>query len=205
MRPTTLLTDLDGVLRLWPKDYTALEQAHAVPPCSIAKMAFDPELLEQVITGRITDAAWRSEVVDRLRAAHPSCRAEEVVVAWSAPVGEVHDEVLRLVTRARQHCQVGLVTNATDRLRSDLLRLRLAQHFDFVVNSSEVGVAKPKPELFTRALAIARAKPEDAVFVDDALANVRAARELGIRSHHFRTPAGLADFMRSVGLLMDAA
>ena len=159
MRPTTLLIDLDGVLRLWPKDYSALEHAHDLPAGSIGRTAFEPVLLGQVITGRITDDAWRTEVKNRLRAAHPSCRADEAVIAWSEPAGEVHCEVLSLIVRAREHCKLGLVTNATDRLRNDLKRMSLTEHFDFVVNSSEMGVAKPSLEVFARALAMAGARP----------------------------------------------
>ena len=205
MRPTTILTDLDGVLRLWPKDYCALENAHDLPAGSIGKTAFSPDLLEQVITGRITDRAWRNEVKNRLRAAHPSCRVEEAVLAWSEPVGEVHQDVLDLIIRCRKHCRIGLATNATDRLSDDLQHMGLAQHLDFVVNSSELGVAKPSPKFFARALALAGASTEELLFIDDTLANVRAAEQLGIRSHHFVGAAELSELMQSVGVGTNAA
>ena len=201
MRPTALLTDLDGVLRLWPKDYSSLEQAHGLPPGAVGATAFEPDLLLRAITGRICDEAWRVEVTNRLKAAYPGCRVEDAVTAWSTPAGEVNYDTLRLISQARRTCRVGLVTNATDRLHDDLRRLGLSIHFDFVVNSSEVGVAKPKPEIFARSLAQARAKPEHVVFIDDTKANVDQARQLGMLSHHFTSADSLAHFMRSVGLI----
>jgi putative hydrolase of the HAD superfamily len=200
MIPTTIFIDLDGVLRLWPRDYSELEQAYDLPAGAIVSTAFEPTLLNQAITGRITDRAWRSEITNRLSAAYPSCRAEEAVMAWSKPVGEIHGEVLQLMVEARKHCQVGLITNATDRLSVDLQSLSLNEHFDFLINSSEVGVAKPSPEIFAHALAMAGIHASEAIFIDDTLKNVQAAEKLGIRSHHFVSAAALHEYLRSVGL-----
>lgn len=200
MRPKALLIDLDGVLRLWPGDYSALEEEHKLPVGSIGRTAFEPVILEQVVTGRITDRQWRNEVGRRLAASYSQSWAVEAVAAWSRPVGTVNRAVLHMVTLARNHCAVGLVTNATDRLSHDLRALDLAQHLDFVVNSSEVGIAKPNPGIFRLALARMGVQPDEAAFVDDTAANVSAASALGIRSCHFTSIAGLSTFMQSIEL-----
>ena len=202
---STLLIDLDGVLRLWPKDFSAIEGAHNLPAGSLAKTAFEPALFEQVATGKLSDSAWRSEVGRRLGCAHPSSRANDAVVAWSQHVGSVHAEVLRLVMDVRKKCVVGLVSNATDRLQSDLSALRLTEHLDFVINSSDVGFAKPSKNIFKHALATAGAQPGETLFVDDSLKNVRAAKALGMRAHHFSSASGLRDFMQQAGLPSNAA
>lgn len=189
------------MLRLWPGDYSALEEEHKLPIGSIGRTAFEPALLGQVVTGRITDHQWRNEVVRRLAAAYPRSLAEEAVAAWSRPVGTVNRAVLHMVTLARKHCTVGLVTNATDRLPHDLMDLDLTRHLDFIVNSSKVGIAKPSPGIFRHALARMGVQPDEAAFVDDTAANVSAASALGIRSCHFTSIAGLSTFMQSIALL----
>jgi putative hydrolase of the HAD superfamily len=203
--PTTLLLDLDGVLRLWPEDNSAIEAQHALPPGSLATVAFEANLLKQVITGTLTDDEWRAEVGRRLSEAFPDSEAHEAVAAWSTPAGSVCGNVLHLVAQARKVCKLGLVTNATDRLQRDLATLGLLEHLDFVVNSSEVGVAKPHPEVFRYALSLASAQPAQAAFVDDTPSNVAAASALGIRAHHFTSARGLRDFMHSLGLPTNAA
>ena len=205
MPPTALFLDLDGVLRLWPKDYTVLEAEYNLPPGSLAAAAFESSLLQQVITGRLSDKQWRTEVGNRLSALFPSSRAREAVGAWSAPAGSVHREILHLTTQARQVCRIGLITNATDRLPQDLAALGLTEHLDLVVNSSAVGFAKPHPEIFRYALSLASAEPSQAAFVDDMLSNVSAARALGIRAHHFTSIGGLLEFMHAIGLPSNAA
>lgn len=54
--------------------------------------------------------------------------------------------------------------------------------FEHLVDSSEVGVRKPSPEIYRLALDAMNAVPERTVFVDDHPANVDAARALGMRA-----------------------
>ena len=57
----------------------------------------------------------------------------------------------------------------------------LADRLDIAVFSSEVGVRKPDPRIFRRALAALGAEPENALFVGDRLyEDVRGAGELGM-------------------------
>lgn len=53
--------------------------------------------------------------------------------------------------------------------------------FDAVIDSSEIGVRKPHPGIYRRALeAMGGVEPERAVFLDDLDANVDAARRIGM-------------------------
>ena len=59
----------------------------------------------------------------------------------------------------------------------------LLEHVEAVVSSGEVGVAKPDPGIFERALEVARAAPDEAVHVGDSLDNdVAGARAVGLRA-----------------------
>ena len=57
--------------------------------------------------------------------------------------------------------------------------------FDAVYASHLMGLAKPDPHFFTYILDREGCPPEQAVFVDDAPANVEAAKKLGIHSFVF--------------------
>ena len=205
MPHSTVLIDLDGVLRTWPMDYSALEDTYGLPAGSIPRAAFEPGLLEQVVTGTITDHDWRCEIATRLATANPTSRAKDAIATWSRPVGEVNREVLELIIQVRKICRIGLITNATNRLVQDLEVLGLPEHFDFIINSSEVGFAKPSSEIFVHALAVAHARPDETVFIDDTLSNIASASAMGFTVHHYTGVAGLRNFIRSIGLLANAA
>jgi putative hydrolase of the HAD superfamily len=80
--------------------------------------------------------------------------------------------------------KLGLVSNAFDPgwlLHRDLEQMGLARRLDFSVFSSEVGVRKPHPAIFERALGALEVEPERTLFVGDRLyEDVRGAGELGM-------------------------
>ena len=66
-------------------------------------------------------------------------------------------------------------------------RPEFAGLFDHVVSSHDVGVAKPDPAIFRAALERLGVAAVDAVFVDDLIGHVEAARALGFTGVHFQT------------------
>lgn len=194
-----LLIDLDGVLRRWPERDAAIEAAHDLPRGSLRATAFAPELLAQAVTGRINDAQWREQVAARLRASHPGAQVDGAVRQWSQSCGEVDAAVLALLEACRPGLRRILVSNATSRLPADLDVLGLSRHFDAVVNSSEVGVAKPDTALFQAAFDRADAAPQRLLFVDDDARNVAAAAALGVNAHHYSGVASMRQWLDEAG------
>jgi putative hydrolase of the HAD superfamily len=60
----------------------------------------------------------------------------------------------------------------------------LAKHFDKMFYSAELGVEKPYPAFFH---AVNKKTDDKIVFLDDAIANVEAARSAGWTAHHYRS------------------
>ncbi len=78
--------------------------------------------------------------------------------------------------------QTALVTNNAREFR-DAWRSMLPgdELFDVVIDSSEVGLRKPNPEIFLLTLQrLGGIAPEQAVFIDDFEGNLRAAAALGM-------------------------
>ena len=100
---------------------------------------------------------------------------------------DYRDEVWTLAATYRQTGgRVGLLSNG---VREIVARIRadhdLTALFDAVVISYEVQLAKPEPEIYRVALDRLATAPGHALFVDDRLENIEAARELGIQVLHF--------------------
>ncbi|MFJ2029765.1 HAD-IA family hydrolase [Streptosporangium sp. NPDC087985] len=188
-----VLCDIDGVLRHWPAT-DDLERAHGLPAGALAAAAFTPSRLHPAITGKITDEQWRSAVAADLANACGSLgRAHTVVTAWSELVPLVDQEVVSLLTKVREVATVALVSNATTRLEADLARQRLDDLADAVVNTARVGVAKPDPRIYLIAAEHVGAPVHRCLFIDDTVANVTAAREIGMTALHYRQLEDLRD------------
>lgn len=202
MALTTLLVDLDGVLRVWSAENDIrAEQTTGLPPGAIRKAAFAPDLLLPAITGRVSDEQWRRHVTERLRRDHPSADAERAVQAWSESPGQVNEPVRTIIQACHRKARVALISNATSRLPRDLASLGLLPLFDQVINSSDIGVHKPDARIFSAALSALRAEARDVLFTDDNPQHVRAAESLGLVGHIFSNPDALEGVLKANGLM----
>ena len=115
---------------------------------------FAPALVEPAITGRTSDQTWRRLARDTLQARFPGANAQLAIDLWSESAGTVDQSVLDLVRQCRKVAKVGLVTNATSRLRTDLVTLGLLDDFDLILNSSGVGCVKPDPDIYRQGCVV---------------------------------------------------
>jgi putative hydrolase of the HAD superfamily len=100
------------------------------------------------------------------------------------------------VLKARQAgIRTGLISNSWGTHRYD--RRLLAQLFDGVVISGEVGMRKPAPEIYELGAREVALAPGACVFVDDLPFNLRPAAELGMATvHHVDTQETIATLER---------
>jgi putative hydrolase of the HAD superfamily len=194
-RPEALLVDFDGVLRAWDASRTAaVEEKHGLPAGGLMATAFEWSRLRPALVGEVTDAEWMAGVAAALG-------APEAVTEWQGYRGEVCPDVLRLVRDIRAGgYPVALATNATDRLGADLLSLSLTGEFDAVVNSSEIGAAKPAREFFAVACAAVGRPPDRCLLVDDDDRQVRGARAAGVSAYRWTGPEHLGYLRAAFGL-----
>ena len=80
-------------------------------------------------------------------------------------------------------------------------RFEFLRWFRGVLVSGEIGVIKPDPDIFELLLARFAIDPKRAVYIDDVVANVDAARPFGIHAIHFKTPTALRAQIAELGLL----
>ena len=197
-----ILTDLDGVIRIWsPEIHRKAERATGLPEGAILRSAFSDGLLPLVITGQISDDEWRRKIADQLSQDFPEANTERAVELWSASPGEVNLEVMEILRACREKAQLVLISNATSRLPSDLQRLGIAEDFDHIINSSEVGFTKPDPNIYFAALDTVEATPEQALFIDDNAGHVTAAMRLGITGHIYAGADSLRQKLNHLDLI----
>lgn len=160
-------------------------------------VAFEPDLLGAVVTGRMTQEEWEAEIVRVLARRYPDADGVAAVGTALGDVGYVDREVLALVDEVRSQVPVCLVSNASSRLHADLELLGLRDHVDFVVSSADLGVAKPDRRIFAEAARLAGVELGHCLMVDDSATITAAAEAVGMSAHTFTGPAALARWLRS--------
>lgn len=63
-------------------------------------------------------------------------------------------------------------------------KFKLHECFDAFVSSCDVKMRKPDPNIFTLALGIAQAKPEQCYYFDDRIFQVETAKKMGMNAFH---------------------
>ncbi|KAI1083270.1 haloacid dehalogenase [Whalleya microplaca] len=94
-------------------------------------------------------------------------------------------DVLSALTALRKDLGVELfvLANGTTRLQLDLVRSSgLAGTFSMLFSSELLGVYKPSPEAYEKALSLVRVLPEEAVMVAAHVYDLRAVRRLGMNT-----------------------
>jgi putative hydrolase of the HAD superfamily len=94
----------------------------------------------------------------------------------------LHDDSLPVVRELRRRgVRTALVSNCSHNTTPVVERLGLADEFDALILSFEVGARKPQPAIYTAALeALGDVVPPEAVFVDDQVPYCDGAAALGI-------------------------
>lgn len=192
---SVVVFDLDGVLREFESDVTdAIARRLGLTPAEFLELVFAHDHLVPVVTGRSTFAQWCASIRQRLvRGGVDDLRAAEGLAAWVAYRGRplaASVAVFEELVATGRACF--LFTNGTDNVPAELDQIGLGHLAAAVVNSADLGVAKPDPAAYEAAHAVierrlrAPVQPDAIVFTDDRRDNVAGAAEFGWRAVLFR-------------------
>jgi HAD superfamily hydrolase (TIGR01509 family) len=157
-----------------------LAERYGVPLKRIYNLLFDTEASIQAALGEISmEHHWRA--IHEILRVPPGERPEFTRQFWSADA--VNRELVDYLPSLREHYRLGLLSNANDDLRTMLTeRWRIADLFDDMIISTEVGLLKPDPRIYELSIRRLDVQPDEAVFIDDMPVNVEGARNSGLHA-----------------------
>lgn len=81
----------------------------------------------------------------------------------------------------------------------------LGKHVDVFLSSCNLGLAKPEPAIYERAIDIVAQPASACVFVDDRAENITPATMLGMRTIHHQTAAATREALRAAGVALTSS
>jgi putative hydrolase of the HAD superfamily len=113
----------------------------------------------------------------------------------------INESILPIVESLVGRVKLLLLSN-TNHLHMDYLRPRLPilEKFDHLVLSQELGVAKPNPKIFIRAVELAGLQAHRTAYFDDIPEFVEAARAVGIQARLFTTTEVFIHQLQELGI-----
>jgi len=179
-----VIFDYGGVLWDMRWDLTqTLELEHGIRERAIAQTLYGSETWRKLEVGVGDREAWLTEahrdletVVGReLPPLHRYWRERQHLIAPN----------IDLIRRLRPAYKTGVLSNADNTLIDRLRNVGVADLFDDIVCSADVGMAKPDARVYALAAQRLGLPPAVCVFVDDLVANIDAARAAGMQGVHF--------------------
>lgn len=188
--PRAVVFDFGGVL--WDMRWDVareLDRTHGLPRSSVFETLYRCPAWADIECGVGDPAEWADGAHRELerRAGRPLPRLHD---EWRRAQVAI-DANITLVQALRPRYRCSVLSNADLSLRARLEQeLRWHHLFDDIVVSAEVGMAKPKPEIFRLAAERLGLPSEACVFVDDWDQNVEAARAVGMQAVLHRVDQG---------------
>jgi putative hydrolase of the HAD superfamily len=132
--------------------------------------------------GVSTEDYWAAVLGGAVDPARIRALAELDTASWL----HLNPPALEAVERARgRGLRLALLSNAPHDVADAVDAAEFASIFETRIFSCRLGTVKPDPAIYERTLELLGAAAADVIFLDDRIANVEAARTLGIRAHLF--------------------
>ena len=187
-----VVSDLDGVLRVFdPALWDGLDAMTGTAAGTSMSAILGHPYLDEVVRGRGTHARWRELAAEQLVVAGSApAAAREAVDRWARTPATVDPRVRSALLELRASgTAVFVLTNGTDRVPEELAELGLEDVVGvdrrFLLNTADLGAAKPEPAAYARArrrigeVLGEEIPPASIAFLDDSQRHVEAAAQCG--------------------------
>jgi len=193
-----VLWDLGGVL-LRTEDWEprhCLDRMLDLPNGKIYELVFESEMSRKATIGEAANDElwmWVGEQLELSSDKLTLVRDE----FWSGD--QIDMELIRFIRARKTETKMGLLSNGWPSTRRFLdERWHIADIFDDMIISAEVGLAKPDRMIYQLALDRLGVEAEQTIFIDDFDENIRGARELGIHGIHFQSPQTVLEELKDL-------
>jgi len=158
---------------------------------------FQSELFQEHEIGKITPMEFRNE----LRKIIPvPITDQEIDDAWFAMLLGTPQKNLDLLKSLKREYNIFLLSNTNSIHVTMYDKIFESKHnldrefrslFKNAYYSHEIGMRKPHEEVFEFVLKDSSLNPEETLFIDDSIQNIKTAKKLGIETYHISTKNSL--------------
>ena len=202
MEINAIIFDLGGVLIDWN-------------PAYVFDKLLDDEEKKKHFFENICTSDWNEkqdagrplkEATEELVSKHPEWKEyiEAYYGKWEEMLGgpiQETVEIFKQLKESREYKIYALTNWSAELFPIALERYHFLHWFDGRVVSGEEKMRKPFPEFYQLILNRFQLKPEQTLFIDDNLRNIKAAEEIGLKTIVFESPQQLRKELVLLGIL----
>ena len=202
MKINTIIFDLGNVLIDWNPKY-------------VFDKLFDDEDRKKYFFENICTMEWNEaqdagrpikEATEELVVQYPEWKEyiEAYYGKWTEMLGgPIHDtvEIFKTLKQSGRYKLYALTNWSAETFPYALEMYEFLHWFDGRVVSGEEKMRKPHPEFYQVLLDRFDVRAEEALFIDDSVRNIQAAKKIGIKTIHFTSPEQLRNELVQQGFL----
>lgn len=114
----------------------------------------------------------------------------------------IDEEMVEIIKDLRENYIVFALTNdVSEWIQHRIEKFNLEDVFEKIISSSDLGLAKPDPEIYLHLINELNINPEEIVFIDNRIENVEAAAGLGIKAFHFTDKEKFKEWLKNEVIL----
>lgn len=159
----------------------------------VASFVENQPFMQQYEMGLISDGEFRDEI--RKIAKKP---IEDFIIddAWNAMLGAIPKARLEVLHTLRQTSKVYILSNTNSiherRFHQILADISGHSHLSYIADkvyfSHEMNLRKPDMEIYQRVIDENNLNPQETLFLDDKLENLKGAAQCGLQTYHVTSP-----------------
>ena len=183
----------DRVLQYWAnasgKKFTDIQ----------SKFQFD-SIFDQFEKNEIAPHQFRKEISDRLSI---ELSDDEFDKGWCNLYLDTYVGIDDLLSDLKRKYKLVALTN-TNAIHSKVWQTKYAdtlKYFERIFSSHEIGERKPDAKTFQIVLDYLQTAPQQTVFLDDNIDNIKGAERLGIKTIMVKSFAQMKDDLREMGII----
>ncbi len=158
--------------------FRAYESDLDLTPDTINQIMFESQAWQDALVGRISEREFWYAIGPALGLV--SCRKIDEFRKRYRNDEAIDTGVLDLIRQLHGEYKLAILSNNPPGLAEWLSDWKIFDLFDVVYCSGDEGLAKPDPAVFKSTLNRLGALPHEAIFIDDTIGHVEAARSLGL-------------------------
>ncbi len=157
-------------------------------PDDASKGAKDDQVVIKLETGEISSEEFIDAVI---KVVNEGATGEKIIEIWNAMLLDFPVAHVETLKKLREDYNLYLLSNSNQIHYDSYIKtfreahsFDLADLFDKMWFSFQVGMIKPDPAIFRYVLDDGGLKPGETLFIDDTLVHVEAARSAGMKAFH---------------------
>ncbi len=171
-----------------------------LPETALDRYIRGDEEFAEVERGELSVRDFLKGVCVRVREEHGVEVEIRRLGAAMADTRTLRQPMLDLVAELSDRYTLAVLTNNVAENREHLASTLPLDHFDFILNSADVGVRKPDPLIYRELLRRLGCAGSEVVYIDDFAENLPPAAELGMATIEFTDPENLRIRLAELGI-----